>query len=443
MNGKRNTLILYFNNAIEKWVTDFSKNIRVVAKDIIKEQHEFPISIAETNPVSIEGLYTLIVIISANDDIEKINSYISQLKNNQSSLRFYVILKGPNKSGKDLFEHIACFKFFDKSGYNSELREYVSTTNNETASLYWSKVIDIASSLFIKNEKIKGRVYLADTAPELYTVRDAIKRELNIHGYETLPETYLNPNSSNISNAIINDLKKCDISVHILHNIYSDVPQNSDLSITELQYKLSKDIIKSEEVNDVYDIKRILWLTPDTVVKDERQKRFLFSVRSEERATGNELIQVPVVDLKLLLLQKLKELSETKENIKTEEDKTYLYLMFEKKDSEKAEEIIKRFKSKGVEVLTQDNSKQSNNIVSQHYENLSKASTIIVIDSKNPFWLKSKIKDLMKAPGFGRIKPLESQIVLTDNPEQLDFISNNSGIEILDYKKGLELISFI
>ena len=77
--------------------------------------------------------------------------------------------------------------------------------------------------------------------------------------------------------------------------------------------------------------------------------------------------------------------------------------------------------------------KKTDNLVSTHYEYLVKTGSVIICDfNSNGFWIKSKLMDLIKAPGFGRTEQFKVKAIYTTQKNRYKDLSINSENIILD-----------
>ena len=80
-----------------------------------------------------------------------------------------------------------------------------------------------------------------------------------------------------------------------------------------------------------------------------------------------------------------------------------------------------------------DFTKTTEHVVSLHYQNLAKADSVIICDfNSQKQWIGSKLKDLVKAPGYGRKAPFLAQAIYTKQTNRyINFKEENSSL-VLD-----------
>src|SRR5262249_42722856 len=71
-------------------------------------------------------------------------------------------------------------------------------------------------------------VYLAETASDLRSERDNIKRELQQHGHRVLPANELPLEISALTRAVNDNLQNAALSIHLIGKSYGIVPENEE-----------------------------------------------------------------------------------------------------------------------------------------------------------------------------------------------------------------------
>ena len=82
-------------------------------------------------------------------------------------------------------------------------------------------------------------IYLAHTGTDLELERLKIKRELHQHGFKVIPERYPPSDINKSRQQILNDLSKCELSVHLISEEYGDmISRDKELSL----FRIAKQI---------------------------------------------------------------------------------------------------------------------------------------------------------------------------------------------------------
>ena len=83
------------------------------------------------------------------------------------------------------------------------------------------------------------RVYLAETTSDLREQREAIRRDLQQHGYTVLPDRPLPHVVDGRAAAVRDDLAACRMSIHLIGRTYGLVPEGGVQSLVEIQNELA------------------------------------------------------------------------------------------------------------------------------------------------------------------------------------------------------------
>ena len=82
-------------------------------------------------------------------------------------------------------------------------------------------------------------VYLAETTADLKEDREAIRRDLQQHGYTVLPACGLPMVCPDVTAKVTADLAQCRMSIHPIGGAYGLVPEGDDKSLIEIQNDLA------------------------------------------------------------------------------------------------------------------------------------------------------------------------------------------------------------
>ena len=92
-------------------------------------------------------------------------------------------------------------------------------------------------------------------------------------------------------------------------------------------------------------------------------------------------------------------------------NQTNLYLIHEKQDNLK--DLLKIFENNSIHV---DQLTFGEDLVKEHRQKLVNADNVLIYGlKKNNNWIKSKTKDILKAPGFGKLTPFNNVVLMVDN----------------------------
>jgi hypothetical protein len=288
------------------------------------------------------------------------------------------------------------------------------------------KIVDLAYDIydtlvFLKDDDAKTEVrnifkrktiYLAETGHDLSVQRNIIKRELQRHGYVVLPNQTLPGNLRDLEQIARKDIAESNLSIHLIGSAYGEIPVGSDRSVVDIQNKLAAEkSIRAKENMDEFT--RLIWISPNLNNASERQKSFIENIKRDvEAQEGAEILQTPLEDFKNIMRE---ELVESEERKGTEElAGRSVYLMHDRIDVQDVKPIREVLEKSGFRVLVPEFEGELLELRKKHIENLKSFDAAIIYKGKvNEQWVRMKALDLLKAPGFGRKKPIMGKAILT------------------------------
>ncbi|MBN2275503.1 MAG: hypothetical protein JXK95_14315, partial [Bacteroidales bacterium] len=86
-----------------------------------------------------------------------------------------------------------------------------------------------------------------------------------------------------------------------------------------------------------------------------------------------------------------------------------LYLLYEKPEEQKIREYIPLMQSRGFRIINDTKNAIDFMSITDHIRKLKNADAVIIYKGNSSMeWLNSKIRDLVKVPGFGKEKPFKA-----------------------------------
>ena len=352
------------------------------------------------------------------------------VESKSSTSGLFKILKSP--SSLDQFEsdvsealaNLPEFKFFERSK-SGRLLEYAQNLGQEARVGFMHKVYDLAYEL---SHAISGvdpqvglpgqrTIYLAETVGPLQAQRDHVRRELLEHGHTVLPGTPLSKNLDECRNQVTSFLKKADLAIHLIGNDYGFVPEGGTKSLSEIQCELATTSTASDA-----PMRQLFWFDSPNTITDPRQMQLLRSVREGEYTLENaELVQGSIEELKSLALKELRTTpvpaSEPVLSPLLEPAARIVYIICEEPDLEAIEPLEDFLFDAGFEVKIPQFDGDADLFATMHRETLNVCDGVIVYHGKSSGqWVEMKLMDLLKAPGFGRNKPMLAESVYLAPP---------------------------
>lgn len=448
------------------WVTSFCKFLTTLLTQIMREEpHIRMINENEQSPEQIENAAVFVAIVSKNFRNNKnllagLAHFGEKASADQNlhiagKSRMFKVVKHPVEIDDLLpkFEGILAYDLYMIDPMTGDAQEYNKYFGTDAERSYWLKLVDMAYDIFQILERLgsarkvtkeliprERTVYLASTGVDIVIQRDIIKRELLRHGYRVLPEQTLPREAKALEAMVKSDLEKCRLSIHLIGEDYGYKPKGSEQSVVDIQNKIASDytlkvIAYNKKADEKILFSRLIWLSPDMVNVSERQKIFIEDLKSDAAAVEEaEVLQITLQELKTIVRDELI----TGGRFKTRDDYeresredgragNLVYLICDKLDADPAKELAKALQQKGCEVITSLFEGDLIDLRYLHQENLRRCDASIIYYGKaNEQWIRTKLQDLMKAPGFGRIKPLKAKAVyLANNGELKKFSFDN------------------
>ncbi|PYS22177.1 MAG: hypothetical protein DMF72_14525 [Acidobacteria bacterium] len=321
------------------------------------------------------------------------------------------------------------YDFFelDENGNPREFRQEVGANKDLK---YWARFEDLAQGIKraiesarpkeeeqtpADNLPLSKKVYLAQATVDLRDERDRIKRELLQRGFYVLPDRDLPIDSAVDFEAVVREeIKRCVLSVHLIGASYGSIPDGEEeRSIVRWQSEIA-----AEQTQTDPKFVRLIWMPAGLEAKGARHAKLLEDLRTN-LTTGSELLETPIEDLKSRILEKLNPPATSPQPNSSNGDNklTRVYLIYDNRDGDEVKPIDDYLFDQGFEVIRSINEGEQTLISQYHRENLLECdATLIFYGNGNELWLRSKLWDLQKAPGWGRARPMKAKAVYVSAP---------------------------
>lgn len=333
---------------------------------------------------------------------------------------------------------------------SGEIREYTDYFSTEAERQYWMKMVDLAYDiyeilLFLKDSTSPAEVktiykrktiYLAETGHDLSVQRNIIKRELQRHGYNILPNQTLPGNIADLEKLVRKGLDESSLSIHLIGSAYGEIPEGADKSVVDIQNKLAADkSIQAKESNQEFT--RLIWISPNLTHASERQKSFIENIKRDvEAQEGAEILQTPLEDFKNIMREELEEAGEKRTILET--GGRSIYFMHDKIDHNEAMPLIEALKKSGFDVMIPEFEGELLELRQKHIENLRNLDSAIIYKGKvNEQWVRMKALDLLKAPGFGRKKPILAKAIVATGEAMNAENYKNQNLQVIDGNRSV------
>jgi hypothetical protein len=249
----------------------------------------------------------------------------------------------------------------------------------------------------------KATVFLAETTSDVREQRESLRRDLQQHGYRVLPERPV-PHEADEARALIQqDLAQSRLSIHMLGKNYGLVPEGATASIAEMQYELAAE--RSQQGR----FSRLVWIAPGLQVDDARQRTLLERVRLDPGIRDHaDLLETPFEDLRTTVQDWLtRDLAPAATAPTQPGAAPQLYLIADQRDLDRIAPWSDTLFDQHLEVIQPIYDGDESDIRAFHEETLSTCDgCLILYGSGNELWLRRKLREIQKSPGYGRTKPL-------------------------------------
>ena len=439
------------NEAVQKieqgWVSQFKKFLELMLFQVLgtkpnivmKSEFDSATSPALNNAAILVAILTKEFVESGRclDNLESFYKVSAISKIN----RVFKVIKSPltvQEQPPRLRDMIG-YEMYQLDVETGIMKEYSDFFSQEAEKQYWMKMVDLAydiheALIILKEGDLKGEIkniykrktiYLAETGHDISVQRNIIKRELQRHGYIVLPKNTLPTQINEVEKVVRQDLEECSLSIHLVGSAYGEIPTDSDRSIVDVQNKLAAEVSTVKKANK-QEFSRLIWIAPNLKNASDKQKAFIETLkRDTEAQEGAEILQNPLEDFKNIVREELLE-SQDRRSIDESGGKS-IYLVHDKIDDMEVAPFKELLEKSGFKVLMPAFEGELLEVRKQHINNLRNFDGAIIFKGKvNDQWVRMKVLDLLKAPGFGRNKPIKAKALLASGNPNLDNYKNQN-----------------
>lgn len=352
--------------------------------------------------------------------------------------RIFKVLKTPVSRHQmpEPFQPLLSYDFFKIDPETGRVRELDEMFGPDAERDFWIKLTDLAHDLCELIETLevtdadalpsRGEIFLAETTTDLREERDAIRRDLQQHGYTVLPAQPLPLSAPEAMSAIREQLGRCRMSVHMIGRHYSVVPEGGLDSLLELQHDLAI------ERGQQGAFSRLVWIPRNLTIVDERQQRLIEQFRMDGRLQdGADLIEASLEDLRTTIASELRRQDRPQAPAVTAPPSGSLqvYLLYDSRDAEAAGPWSD-FLFKDFEVIPPAFTGDEADLRLYHEENLRTCDGVLILHGAgNLPWLRRKLAEIQKSAGYGRTKSLPQVaicLIPPETPEKVQFRTHHA-----------------
>jgi hypothetical protein len=427
------------------WASQFKKFLELMLNQVLGEKSKILLK-AEYDSLTAPSLQNIGVLVSilSKDFIQSgqcLDNVEAFCQANQTSdkmhNRVFKVFKTPLSTQEQppRLRDLIGYDMYQLDPDSGETKEYTDYFSNEAERQYWMKMVDLAYDIYdtllflkesasdgaVKNIFRRKRIYLAETGHDLSVQRNIIKRELQRHGYIVLPNQTLPAMVSDLERVVRKDLEECSLSIHLIGTAYGEIPEGSDRSVVDWQNKLAAE--KSNTAKQQQEeFTRLIWISPNMNNASEKQKGFIENIKRDvEAQEGAEILQTPLEDFKNIMREELVDNSADKKVVIDDQTGRSVYLMHDRVDDSEVGPLKAAIEKSGFRVLLPEFEGELLELRKKHIDNLRNFDAAIIYKGKvNEQWVRMKALDLLKAPGFGRKKPILGKAIVTSPGAKLN-----------------------
>ncbi|MCI0751282.1 MAG: hypothetical protein L0Y35_05555 [Flammeovirgaceae bacterium] len=420
------------------WVSQFKKFLDLMLTQVLGEKPKVLLK-SEFDSVTAPDLQAAILVpilskefIQSGRCLDSLEAFIKSAEaSSRGRNRVFKVFKTPLtvQEQPPRVRELLGYEMYQVDVESGEIKEYADYFSTEAERQYWMKMVDLAYDIYdtlaflkettrqeTKNTYKRKTIYLAETGHDLSVQRNIIKRELQRHGYIVLPNQTLPGSVNDLERMVKRDIGEANLSIHLIGSAYGEIPEGSDRSVVDIQNRIAAEKSHSAKKEDFL---RLIWISSLLGNASERQKSFIDTLkRDTEAQEGAEILQTSLEDFKNIMRE---ELLEGGDRRMADDGIPSIYLLHDRMDDNDVKPLIAEIERSGYKVLTPAFEGELLDIRQKHINNLRSFDAAIIYKGKvNDQWVRMKVLDLLKAPGFGRVKPIKGKAVMTQYGSKLD-----------------------
>ncbi len=266
-----------------------------------------------------------------------------------------------------------------------------------------------------KEEKVRPSIYLADTTPDAIHYHQALKNELETIGFRVLSPGNINQGEVKLTSSIKDLLSRSFLSIHLVGRNFGQEVPGTGKSFAEFQLHIAAEFTSENKLEEhTSPLKRMIWIMPSGKNNESKQDKLIAFIKQESRFFQNsELLETPFESLKTYVHKFLAEHSAVSSEARNDKsEKSNVFVIFEHAVSENIKPLL--------DWLDQQNMSHCQPIfiggpeeTMPYYRKMlaSCKSVVVYYSGENQIWLKTKVNDILKAPGYGRNEPFQSRVL--------------------------------
>lgn len=422
------------------WVNNFRKFLELMLFQVLGEHPRIVLKseFDSVTAASLDGVAVMVPILSSDfitsgQCLDTLESFFKKV-GDATPNRIFKVLKSPlaYQEQPARLRDSSSYEMYQLDLESGQMKEYSDFFSPEAEKQYWMIMVDLAYDIHESLLALKGAtkaevkslykrktIYLAETSHDLAIQRNIIKRELQRYGYIVLPKHALPQSAAAVEAVVAKDLEDCSYSIHLIGNSYGEIPEGAEKSVVDIQNELAQKESNAKRGRKE-DFMRLIWITGNLRNISDKQRAFIEALkRDTEAQEGTEILQTPLEDFKNIMREELVEVHDRKGGNDVR-GKT-IYLVHDRVDQQEVRPYLEALENQGFQVIQPAFSGDLLDVRKHHINNLRNLDGAIIFKGKvNDQWVHMKVLDLLKAPGFGRNKPIKAKALLSMDTYVLD-----------------------
>jgi hypothetical protein len=328
--------------------------------------------------------------------------------------RIFKVLKTPVpfEEHPPELQNMLGYEFFKIDSKTGKVRELDEVFGEEAQKEFWIRLDDLVHDMcqLLKAIDVDAlptgeTVYLAVTTSDLKESREAIRRGLQQQGIKVLPDRPLPLSASEVEEMVREDLARSVMSIHMVGQIYSLVPEGGVASVIEMQNRLALERAAAAGFS------HLIWIPPGLEVRDDRQRELVECMRTDPRCSqGTDILETTLQDLRTVIDARLAQSRAAAQKRLGAPPRRahagHLYLLYDRRDDEAVRPWSDFLFQENLEVISPEFVGDEAEIREAHEEYLRICDGVLIFHrSANETWLRRKMREIQKIAGYGRSKP--------------------------------------
>ncbi len=405
------------------WAQNMGHYFSRLYQQVIGEQPVIQISAQGPPPADCKAMLCILSPAFVTDP--QAQKHYQQFVDAQGGSGLFKLVKHPvpfPDQPEQLQDHLG-YEFYNL-GAGGRIEEFDGIFDTEEEIIqYWLRLVDLSYEVFAvthpehkrSQAKAAKTVFLAETTADLSRARDEVKRELQRLGHTVLPDHSVPRTIAELKKEMAVWLKKSQLAIHIIGPNPGDTLDDGS-TLLDVQNRVASDYCSANEGKPL----RFLWISPDHQAETTEQTLYLENLKRDvDSQQGAEVIQTPLEVFKGIATARLQTLSNEKDAKAATDGLPTVYLIVDPVDEQATKKLVTDLQKQGSKVLLVNHGAAKLDLIHEHRQFLVAADGVMIYrDLATDQWLRAKLQDLVKAPGFGRRKPLRAKAVIS--PEVRD-----------------------